>query len=149
VSTTAALALLPDLEAAVGDHLRNHEEIVALGARVAGQLPRSFTTSWVRLTQLDAKNAARSAWALDERLIDHLLQFDCYAGSEASFAQAEASTLARTVRAVLVAMPGQTLDGAVVVTDVLIVSHARIPDLEFKPPRERFAISATVIAHAA
>ncbi len=142
------LTILPDLEAAVGDHLRDHAEIVALGARVAGQLPRSFTTPWVRLTQLDAKDAARSAWALDERLIDYLLQLDCYAGSEASFAQAEASTLARTVRAVLVAMAGQTLDGVVVVTDVLIVSHARIPDLNFKPPRERFAITATLIAHA-
>jgi hypothetical protein len=142
------LTILPDLEAIIGDHLRGHDAIVALDARVAGKIPRSFTRPWVRITQLDATNTARSANALDETLVDYLLQLDVWAGSDSSFAQAQASELARTARAVLVAMAGGTFAG-VVVTDVRIVSMARVPDLDLEPPRERVVLVAQVVAHAA
>jgi hypothetical protein len=142
------LPLTPDAEAVVGAYLREHPDLVALGARVAGRTPSKMTQPWVRLTQL---NAPKTAGSTPERLIHYLLQLDAYAGDVAMSAhsgQAEASLLARTVRAALVAMPAETFDD-VVVTDAVVHSMPRIPDPDAgEPARERFILTATVRMHA-
>jgi hypothetical protein len=141
------LALLPDAEQVVGTYLREHPDLVALGANVAGRTPSSMARPWVRLTQLDAPKTVGSR---PEHLIHFLLQLDAYAGDVAMrdhSGQAEASLLARTVRAALVAMPDETFD-TVVVTDATVVSMPRIPDTTSEPARERYVITAIVRMHA-
>lgn len=135
------LALIPDIEKTVSRYLREHADIIALGARVVATPPADRSTPWVRVTQLDdqAVDGSRA-----EHLIEFMLQLDCYAG--ASGGKPEASTLARTVRAALAAMPG-TQNG-VVVTGVQFLSGAYIPDTEFEPARERYIRTVTVWAHA-
>lgn len=141
------LQTIPDLEAIVGAHLRAHPDIVALNTRVAGRTPGSMTNSWVRVTQLDA---ADSRVSQVEHLIDFPLQLDCYAGSAAMDAhsgQTQASLLARTVRAVLKSMEGQSV-GGVVVTRVRFNGMPRLPDTTFEPARERFVLTAEIMVHA-
>lgn len=138
--------IIPDAEAIIGDYLRGHADLQALDARVAPRTPSSQTLPWVRVTQLDGRDVTDV-----EHLIDHLMQFDCYAGKDAMddhAGQAEASLLARTVRAVLKAAKGQTLDGAVV-TSVSFQGMPRIPDPDFEPARERFILIATIHLHPA
>lgn len=137
------LSQIPDIEKLVGSYLRDDDNIQALNARVGGQLPKTFTNPWVRLTLLDATNATNSEV---ERLISYLVQADCYAGSDPQVGQAQASQLGITVRAILISAQKQTLDGAVI-TAVEIRSHARLPDLDFDPPRERVTITAEIWAH--
>jgi hypothetical protein len=138
-----SLAIIPDAPAIVSGVLRNHPDVMALDARVAGKLPASFTKPWVRVTQLDATNVTGGA---PEHLINFYLQFDCYAGSDTDQAQSEASRLGRTIRAVLHSLPDQSLSG-VVVTHVAFASDARIPDEAFTPARERVVLDAEVRMH--
>lgn len=142
-----SVTTIPDIERTLGDYLRDHGDITALGARVAGQLPKSFTRPWIRVTQLDAREVSRPMNRREEHLINFFVQLDVYAGSEPVNAQADASELARVARAVLCAMPDQTFYD-LIVTDVMINSHARIPDLDFDPPRERYVVAAEIYAHA-
>lgn len=135
-----------DLEQITGTYLRAHPDIVALDARVAGQLPKTFTKPWVRVTQIDALNATDNLRA--EHLVSYLMQLDCYAGAETDNAQSQASTLGRTVRGVLVDMQDQTLDGAVI-TGCAVRNDARLPDLDFDPPRERRVLTMEIWAHRA
>lgn len=135
-----AVATIPDAERIVSDYLRSHADVVALATRVVGKTPDTVSTSWVRVTLLDAANEAGSR---PERLIDYMLQLDCFAG--ATGGQPEANSLARTVRAVLHEMPG--LQGGVVVTCVRFIGMARIPDTDFEPARERIVLTATVWMH--
>jgi hypothetical protein len=144
----SAVALIPDIERVVGDHLRDQAEIAAFDARVAGQIPRSFTRPWIRLTVLDATDKAAVFGVGVEHLISFMLQVDVWAGSTPEHAQAEAGGLARTARAVLCDMRGQTVDG-VVIADVRVMSHARIPDEAFDPWRERHILTAEIHAHNA
>lgn len=140
------LQVIPDAEAILGDYLRDHADIQALDARVAGRTPSSQTLPWVRVTQLDATDVTDV-----EHLLDHLLQFECYAGKDAMdnfVGQAEASLLGRTVRAVLRSAKGQTL-GDAVVTHVSFQGMPRIPDPDFEPARERFILTATIHMHPA
>jgi hypothetical protein len=147
-SDPGPLTLIPDGEQIVGDYLREHPSVSALGARVAGRTPSAMSNPWVRVTKLDAPKTASST---PERLIHFLFQLDCYAGDEAMRAHsghAEASLLGRTVRAALVAMPDLTFDD-VVVTDAQIVGDARIPDPDTgEGARERIVLTATVRMHA-
>jgi hypothetical protein len=98
----------------------------------------------VRVTQLDGADVSNV-----EHLIDYLVQFDCYAGKDAMddhVGQAEASLLARTVRAVLKAAKGQTIGGAVI-SSVRFQGMPRIPDPDFEPARERYVLTATIHMH--
>ena len=140
----STLALIPDLEALAGNVLRNHDAIIGLDARVAGRIPKSFTKPWIRVTQLDALKEPNSPI---DHLISYLVQIDVWAGSETDHGQAEASLLARTARAVLMGLRGQVIDG-VVIARVETRSMARIPDLDFDPPRERYLLSVEIWAHA-
>jgi hypothetical protein len=141
------VALIPDAEKLVGAYLREHAAIAALDARVAGAIPSDTKRAWVRVTQLDA---ARAAGSRPDYLIGYLLQFDCYAGGDAMKAhtgQSEASTLARTVRAVLDAASGETVGTGgerAVITGTRFPSMIRIPDEAFEPARERFVLDTVV-----
>jgi hypothetical protein len=140
-----SIAVIPDCEALVGGWLREHPDIAALGARVAGSTPRSMTAPWVRVTQLAAPDVSGV-----EHLIDYTLQLECYAGEDAQAAhagQAEASLLSRRVRAVLKGMEGVQADG-VVVTRVVFSGDARLPDNALEPARERYVLTAEVMLHA-
>lgn len=133
--------MIPDAEAIVGAFLRAQEPIAAIAARVVGTTPDDTSKPWVRVTQL---NAGDDTGSDVEHLIGFLLQFDCYAG--ASGKQAQASLLARTVRAALKSMPDQDFD-TVVVSRVRFTTNARLPDGDFEPARERFVIDAIVQMH--
>jgi|SRR3954469_14790113 hypothetical protein len=137
------LVLIPDGPAIIGGRLREHPAVMELDARVAGRLPTNFTKPWVKITQLDATNVTRGQ---PEHLISYYLQFDCYAGGAADNGQAEASLLARTIRAVLHDLTDQDIDGVTVV-DVAFTSHARIPDEAFEPARERIVLDAEIRMH--
>lgn len=138
-------AKIPDAEEIVGAYLRDHPEVEELGARVAGKTPSSQTAPWVRLFLLDAPTRSGTV----DHLIEFFLQLDCYAGQEAQTAhraQAEASLLARTVRAALKDMPEAALDA--VVTGVEVNGFRRDPDSDgFEPARERFIVTALVWMH--
>lgn len=133
--------MIPDAEKIVGKYLREHEDLVALGARVVGKTPDTTSTSWIRLTQLDDRAVGNSR---ADHLIEFMLQFDCYAGKTGG--QPEASLLARTARAALADMPGAHADA--VVTGVQFLSGARLPDTAFEPARERFVRTVLVWMHA-
>ena len=137
-----AVQVIPDCEAIIIPYLYNHPDLVALDARVASQLPATFTRPWVKATQLNARNHPSSP---AEHLITYSMQFDCYAGSTGG--QAEANLLSRTVRAVLHALPQATVSGAVV-SRVTFTTHMRLPDDSFEPARERYVIDAEVTLHA-
>lgn len=143
-----SLTVIPDAEALVGGWLREHEDIAALDARVAGSTPNSRTRPWIRLTQLDARPIARSRF---EYAMDYTLQLDCYAGETAmdAFAgQAEASLLGRTARAVLKALESTTTDD-VVVSRVRFSTHMRSPDTTTEPALERVILVADILMHPA
>lgn len=141
-----AVTVIPDAEALIGAWLREHDDIIDLDARVAGRTPNSTTMPWIRVTQLDAPPIAR---ARQDHHIDYMIQLDCYAGATstaAHTAQAEASTLGRTARAVLKALEGTVTDG-VAVNRVRVTTHIRDPDTALEPARERVIIVADVLMH--
>jgi hypothetical protein len=138
-----ALTLIPDAELAVGAYLRTHDDIEALGARVLGKTPADTGRPWVRLTQLDAREAGNSRV---EHLIGFLVQLDCYADTDNE--QGDAVVLGRSVRAALNQLPNTIVSGAVV-TRVEFIGHTRLPDPDFEPARERVIITAEIHMHAA
>jgi hypothetical protein len=140
---TATLTLIPDAPAIIGSVLRSHPDVMGLDARVAGQIPKSFTKPWVKITQLDATNVTGGQ---PEHLVNFYLQFDCYAGGTADNAQEQASLIGRTIRAVLHDLTEQDIEG-VVVTHVAFTGDARIPDEAFEPARERVVFDAEVRIH--
>jgi hypothetical protein len=138
------LTLIPDAEALLGTLIREHPDVVAIGANASGIVPSTTAKPWVRVTQLDARKVPGER---PDYLVDYMVQLDCWAGTDAMDAhagQAEASTLARTVRAVLDEAQGQTLDDEAILTYALVTNMARVPDEEFEPARERFAITASI-----
>lgn len=144
-----ALPVILDAEALVGAWLREHADIIALDARVAGRTPDSLTRPWVRVTQLDATPINRSGL---DYAVDYMIQLDCYAGSDAAAdfrGQAEASLLARTARAVLKALEGTVTDDDVVVSRVAFSTHLRAPDTAMEPARERIILVAEILLHPA
>lgn len=136
-------ALIPYFEKVVCDYLRDTPAVAALiGRRAVGKTPDQTFEPWVRVTLLDATDQPGSR---AEHLIEGFVQLDCYASSDNG--QPEANLLARTVRAALRDMPGTR--GDAVVTGTKITGFARLPDLDFKPARERFVIDAQIWAHPA
>ena len=135
------LTLIPDAEKITGKYLREHPAIIDLDARVVGKPPDSRETPWVQITQLDAPKETGST---PEHLISFMLQFDCYAGADGG--QPEAALLGRTVRALLTVMPEAAHEGAVV-TQARLLSHARIPDRDIEPARQRVILTADVRMH--
>lgn len=137
--------MIPDGELITGAYLREHADVTALRARVTGKTPDDTdSTPWVRLTQLDA---AQQPGARHDHLTTFLFQLDCYASRRGinGVPRAEAILLARTVRAALVAMPGQRDDA--VVTAVRMIGHSRRPDTDMEPARERVILTAQVWMH--
>lgn len=127
---------IPDGERIVSDYLRS-----TLGARVVGQPPSNTATPWLKVVQLDARQAPYDP-------VDHLVEFyfqvDCYAGKDGG--QPEAKALGDDVRDALVGLRG--VQNGAVVTAARIAGHARIPDATFEPARERMIVSARVWIHA-
>lgn len=133
-------------EAILTAYLNADSAITALDARVAGATPGSQSRPWVRVTQLDATDDRVSNV---EHLIDYLLQFDCYAGKDATDAhvgQTEALNLAIAVRVALKAAQGTTLDD-VVISSVRFTGMPRIPDTDLEPARERYVLTASIHLH--
>ena len=130
--------MIPDIEKVVAKYLRDE---AAFDSRVVGKTPDSIADSWVRLTVLDG---AQEQTSVADRNVAYLIQLDCYAG--ASGGQPEASTLARTVRSLIVTIADADHADAIV-TGARITTFARIPDTGLEPARERFVITATVWAH--
>lgn len=120
---------------AVADYLRGVPGV----PRVVHKTPENQSTAWVRLVQLDARSASQPI----DHLIRYLLQLDCYAGEEGGYP--EARDLSNTVRTALKAMPGT--HGDVVVTGAECVGHRFIPDPDFTPDRDRFALTFYLWAH--
>lgn len=138
---------IPDAEALVAGWLRDDVSIEAMDARVASETPKTMQRPWIRVTQLDATDDARSSI---EHLLTFMVQLDCYAGEIATTAHAapaEASLLARRARAVLKDTCGQVLDG-VVVSQVRFTGHLRLPDTTMEPARQRVIVTAEVTLHA-
>ena len=118
---------------------------LSLDARVAPRTPDSTSKPWIRVTVIDDGDSTVG----HDHLIEYMVQLDCYAGNTAMAAhtaQAEASLLYRTARAVLKAKEGMQVD-SVVVTSVEC-RGTRVPDTSAEPARERFIATATVMAHA-
>lgn len=137
-----AVTLIPDAEKIVGGYLRAHADITALAAKITGRTPEDTGRSWVRITQLDAREAGNSPV---EHLISYLLQLDCYADRDND--QGDAVVLARTARAALNDL-ANTQQGGAVVTRVEFVGHNRLPDPDFEPARERVILTAEIHMHA-
>jgi hypothetical protein len=127
--------VIPDIERLASDYLRS-----AVATRVVGKPPEDRETAWVQVTQLDATNDPSSP---PEHLIGFLVQFDCYAGKKNG--QPEVTTLGRSVRAAVVAMPGTY--GQTVVTSARIVGDIRTFDPDIEPARDRRIITARIHAH--
>ena len=143
-----ALPVILDAEALVGGWLREHPDVMALDARVAGRTPDAMTAPWVRVTQLDARPVERSGL---EHWIDYTVQLDCYAGTDAMRTfdgQATASLLARTARSVLKATEGTTIDDTVTAR-VAFSSHLRAPDTTTEPAMERVILVADLLMRSA
>ncbi len=137
--------LLIDAEDVIGDYLRNHPDVSALTEQVMGIPPGDSQTPWVVVTQLDVADLGHGL----EHLTEHMIQFDCFAGKQATTeyrAQAEANELAYTVRAALKDLQGQTLSGAVV-TSVVFTGMIRLPDTTFEPARQCVHLTADITMH--
>jgi hypothetical protein len=134
-----ALALMPDVEAVIGDYLRDLDEV---GAQVVGHQPSKTTEPWIRLTVIDARTLTGST---TEYAYDCYVQLDCFAGSGG---QEEASLLARRARAALASLtePGTVLEG-VTVNGVAFTTFARQPDTAFEPAKERYVVAAEISLH--
>lgn len=130
--------MIPDAEAVVTVYLRD-----VTGEQIVGKTPSDISTPWVRITQLNAINEADSR---PERLINFVLQLDCFAGKEIEGAQEEAADLARSVRSALAEMEGQ--HGDAIVTAVRFAGMPRIPDDSIEPARERYMLTAHVYMHS-
>lgn len=130
------VAEVADLERVVADYLRaNDVRTVALPPS-----EKQRASSWVRVILLGVNDGGDP-----DHIIRGMLQLDCYAGS--SGGQPEATALAREVRALLKNLAGTQEDG-VVFGEVRIIGHARIPDYDMEPSRERVILTATFVHHA-
>lgn len=133
--------MIPDAEEVIGKYLRTHAAVKALGARVVPETPGDRSKPWAKVTQIDARAAGGSR---TDHLIGWVGQLDCYAGAKGG--QDEASLLTRTVREALRIAHLAEHDGAVI-TGVEFGSCPRIPDEDFEPVRERYALGVTVWMH--
>lgn len=136
--------MIPNTEKILTDYLNDHDAIQALGAKAVSRTPRSTGDPWICINQLDPR-AADGGDA--DYLIAALFQLDCYAGNDSGVegGQEEASLLMRTVRAALVEMKGD--QGDAVVSVVRFGPCPRLPDTDFEPALERYALEATIYIH--
>jgi hypothetical protein len=135
------LTLIPDAEKTISNYLRSHADVVALQTRVVGKPPDSKEDSWVQVTQL---GAAQEVASVRDHLIAFMVQFDCYAGADGG--QPEANLLGRTIRAALQDI-WLTSHPDAVVSACRLIGHARIPDTDLEPSRERVVLTAEVYMH--
>lgn len=136
---------LLDAVAIVGDYLRENPLVSGIaGKRVSHRSPdeQDRDEAWVRITLLDASNETGTRQV--EHLVSYYLQIDCYAGVDNR--STEAFDLVAAVRGALVAMPRESLEGAVV-TDVAFASMPSQPDGDLKPARERQILDAEIFMH--
>lgn len=144
-----ALPLILDAEALIGAWLREHDDLIALDARVAGRTPDSLTRPWVRVTQLLATPIPRSGRLY---VVDYTLHLDCYAGADAMDdfrGQAVSSLLARTVVAVLESVAGTVIDDVAVTRVSFGGGPGRYPDITMEPAHERFIVPVEILMHPA
>lgn len=136
------LRLLPDIEALVGNALRNHDAIQALDARVGRRKPRTTTRPWIRVTKLDGIDRSGI-----EHLIAYLLQIDCFAGQDTATPAEEAQLLSASARAVLKALQGTVIE-QVAIGRVRFTGDLPAPDNTMEPARERYVLTVEIVAHA-
>jgi hypothetical protein len=136
------MTLIPDGKRLVADYLRSHSSITALSARVVGKSPEDRSTPWIRVTQIDAQNAAGS---LPEHLISYLLQFDCFVAPTEGHPQAR--TLAHTVRAIFSPPNTPLMAGGATVSGVRFVNEAELTDSNTEPATEYVALTAEAFIH--
>lgn len=134
-----AVIEIVDGEKLLSNYLRTHPDVSGLTARLVGKTPDDTSTAWVKVQQLNAQDMAPPL----DHLTRFVLQLDCYAGGTGG--QPEANRLARVARAAIRDLPGIHAEGTV--TGVGFTGHARIPDVDFDPPRERVVVTAVVYAH--
>lgn len=136
--------MIPSIERIAIAYLNARDDVEA---EVVTDTPDDTGPSWVRVSQIDPKILTPNA---DEHFGNYMIQFDCYAGKDAgkNEGQEVADLLTRTVRAALKDMRNHTHTGAVV-TDVDFTSCPRLPDGDFEPAMERYALTAEIFAHAA
>lgn len=133
--------MIPDVEALVGTYLREDEAVSEITDRVGGRTPRETSDPWIRITQITDEKISRPLAFMRVEL-----QLDIYGPEDRATAHETASTLARTVRESLDAMPETQFDDAVV-SAVTFGPLSRVPDSDFEPPRERFVLTARVHVH--
>lgn len=126
--------MIPDIEAVLVSYLSP-----LIGVTVSTETPNDTSAQWVKVTQLDAQDATGNT----EHLIDYMVQLDCYAGADEG--SVEASGLAREVRSMLATMFQRVSDP--VISRVQFLSMPRIPDTDFEPARQRYALTVSVRAH--
>lgn len=107
--------------------------------RVSTVHPRDTNDPWIKVQVLGASDVTGAERPID-RLVEYMVQVDCYAGDRDSSTVAQ--SLAAQVRAALVAMDGATLDGAVFSRVRITQGPARIADVAFQPARERYIVTA-------
>jgi hypothetical protein len=130
-----AVRLLPDVEILAVAHLKAAAEIVALvGDRVGGELYAG-----------DSPAVWLSYVTGDERFRNHLaapmLDVRSYGGTKA-----QASTLARTVHAVMHDLPGAHAQGVVTAVQAVTLPFWS-PDEGFNPHRARYVGSYVITLH--
>lgn len=113
------------------------------GERIVGETPSTTTEPWVKITLLDTYDRTRPV----DRLNRFVVQLDCYAGTNGPAGQGEAQGIASTVREFLLTMPGEEFTD-VVVTNAIVRGPRRIPDMEFKPARQRYIVEAELDVHS-
>lgn len=129
-----ALILLPDVVAAAVAYLNTVSEVTALvGDRIGTQLPAQEVWPAIRLDPVPGFAP------LEYRLDTTRTQVQCFALTDLA-----AMTIARTVRAALVAMGGWRDPGVIVVTDVTTTSPALVQDVSRTPPVSHATFAATV-----
>lgn len=132
--------MIPYIVGLLVGYLESHEEVAgAVGTRIGTKTPRTLEEPWVRVQVYDEKQAPRSS---TDHLVTAHVQLDCYAGKIGD--EVSAATLARTVRAALVEMPGEHEEGTV--TSVRVSSRP-LPDIDIESV-DRHIVVATVVAHA-
>ena len=134
----------PDPLVVLVSALKADAGVLAVTDRVGTRTPPELSRAFARLTLLDER---ASGPALHN--VDALVQIDCYGSSSETSSQAEASELARAVRAALFDLPSPTPVEGAIVSSVQNVGIARIPDSTIDPPRERYLVTASVYLHPA
>lgn len=135
----------PDVEVILVAYLAGRGDVAALTDQIGTRTPPATSDPWAKVTAIiDTANARSSALHLTHALV----QIDCYGSSDHATMKAEASELARTIRAALAAMPAATHTGAVV-TAVRDLTIRPLPDDDLTPARERYIVEGTITLHPA